>query len=180
MINYEITFIDNFNHVMQIKYLHEDDALDFYINVNIPRGFDEETVHDIAKQNAFQAQQYWNLQQELEPSDPVAIENITGAAKPTIFEDPPEYNQGTQTITPVIRETEEAYIRSFEIRDYSAEEIAEAVRMKRNFLLQETDKEALADRDTPVEILEYRAALRDITSQPGFPYDLVWPIKPAE
>ena len=51
------------------------------------------------------------------------------------------------------------------------------VRSQRNSLLAESDVYALADRLTP-EMASYRQALRDITSQNGFPYSVAWPVKP--
>lgn len=60
-------------------------------------------------------------------------------------------------------------------------EQAEAVVMQRNQLLIESDWTVLPDvvlsnRD---EWVTYRQALRDITDQPGHPWDVVWPQKPA-
>ena len=41
-----------------------------------------------------------------------------------------------------------------------------------------TDMEAVSDRTPSTEILNYRQALRDITSQETFPNSVIWPIKP--
>jgi hypothetical protein len=59
---------------------------------------------------------------------------------------------------------------------------AEAVRQERNTKLTECDWTQL--NDTPldnlakVEWTTYRQALRDITTQSGFPHSVVWPTKP--
>lgn len=75
------------------------------------------------------------------------------------------------------------------------DELAEKVREKRNKLLQESDAYMCLDRlnlDTSSAIkflaslknifqnnyATYRQALRDITDQPGFPYDVEFPEKP--
>lgn len=65
------------------------------------------------------------------------------------------------------------------------EEIAEntatqsgVVRDLRNKLLTETDWTALSDNTMTTAMAEYRQALRDVTSQEGFPYDVTWPTKP--
>ena len=65
------------------------------------------------------------------------------------------------------------------------EEIAEntatqgsTVRDLRNKLLTETDWTALSDNTLTTAMAEYRQALRDVTSQEGFPYDVTWPTKP--
>lgn len=54
------------------------------------------------------------------------------------------------------------------------------VRKERNALLAQTDWIALSD-NAPMETkwVEYRSALRDLTDQPGFPYDVAWPTKPS-
>jgi len=73
--------------------------------------------------------------------------------------------------------------------DLSAEEISERnqsmpdaelsmrARAKRNKLLIQSDTYALSDRITD-DWITYRQALRDITSQTGFPTDVTWPTKP--
>lgn len=75
--------------------------------------------------------------------------------------------------------------------------LAEEVREKRNKLLEESDKYMCLDRlnlDTSSAVrfltslknifsndyTKYRQALRDITSQPNFPYDVTFPEKPKE
>lgn len=57
-------------------------------------------------------------------------------------------------------------------------EIAEEVRFIRNQLLQETDWTQLPDVSVKQEYIVYRQALRDISGQPGFPKNVVWPTKP--
>ena len=52
------------------------------------------------------------------------------------------------------------------------------VRNIRNSLLSETDFWATADYPITQEQSDYRKALRDITSQEGFPHNVIWPIKP--
>jgi hypothetical protein len=51
-------------------------------------------------------------------------------------------------------------------------------RSKRNRLLSDTDWMALSDNTMSTEMASYRQALRDITSQEGFPYSVTWPTKP--
>jgi len=51
------------------------------------------------------------------------------------------------------------------------------VRSKRDSLLQETDWWAVSDRTMTDEQTAYRQALRDITSQAGFPFSVTWPEK---
>jgi putative heme degradation protein len=52
------------------------------------------------------------------------------------------------------------------------------VRAYRAKLLSETDWTATTDNTMTTEMTSYRQALRDITSQVGFPYSVEWPVKP--
>ena len=52
------------------------------------------------------------------------------------------------------------------------------VRHERDYLIAETDVWALSDRTMTAEQTAYRQALRDITSQAGFPTNITWPTKP--
>lgn len=58
-------------------------------------------------------------------------------------------------------------------------EAAKGIRAERNRLLSESDWTQVID--APVDQTawaEYRQALRDITSQEGFPHNVVWPVEP--
>jgi hypothetical protein len=72
------------------------------------------------------------------------------------------------------------------VRELSPEQIAErssaaaaSVRSTRSMLLAETDWTALSDVTMSPEMAVYRQALRDITLQPGFPHNVLWPTKPS-
>ena len=57
-------------------------------------------------------------------------------------------------------------------------EQAKAVRTQRNQLLAESDWTQLADAPVDKTVWSvYRQSLRDISSQKGFPWDVVWPEK---
>lgn len=62
------------------------------------------------------------------------------------------------------------------------ERVAESVRIERNNRLSETDWVVIKALETnsPLspEWISYRQALRDITQQSGFPWNIVWPSKP--
>ena len=58
------------------------------------------------------------------------------------------------------------------------EEIAAEIRTERNQKLAETDWTALSDVTISNEMIAYRQALRDITTQDGFPNEVTWPTKP--
>jgi len=57
-------------------------------------------------------------------------------------------------------------------------ELAQSARNMRTDLLAETDWAGLSDTVMTPEMSLYRQALRDITSQDGFPRNIVWPAKP--
>jgi hypothetical protein len=62
-----------------------------------------------------------------------------------------------------------------------SESLAEnEVRAKREVLLQQSDWTQLPDvpLETKTEWATYRQELRDITDQPGYPFNVVWPTPP--
>lgn len=60
------------------------------------------------------------------------------------------------------------------------EELAFGIRQERDNLLQASDWTQLPDvpQETKDLWAAYRQALRDITSQAGFPREVIWPVKP--
>lgn len=52
------------------------------------------------------------------------------------------------------------------------------IRAKRDALLRETDWWGVSDRTMTAEEATYRQALRDVTTQAGFPTNVIWPTKP--
>ena len=66
------------------------------------------------------------------------------------------------------------------LKEAEAEKAAAIVRAKRDKLLEASDKEVLPDRTSSYEAwVEYRQALRDISEQEGFPFDVVFPVAPV-
>ena len=61
---------------------------------------------------------------------------------------------------------------------------AEQVRAERDQKLKQSDWMTIRQAETgeaiPQEWLDYRQALRDITTQDGFPENVVWPTEPTE
>jgi hypothetical protein len=57
---------------------------------------------------------------------------------------------------------------------------AESIRNMRSFKLLQTDWTQLPDvRIDPAVWTSYRQELRDVTGQPGFPWDVQWPVVPS-
>ena len=70
------------------------------------------------------------------------------------------------------------WVIGYTVEDKPQDEAEDAVRNQRAHLLSDTDWMALSDNTMTPEWATYRQALRDITGQTGFPYDVVWPTKP--
>ena len=63
---------------------------------------------------------------------------------------------------------------------YQESELSVRHREKRNQLLRDSDWTQLPDTPgDPRAWQAYRQALRDLTSQTGFPWEVVWPVPPA-
>jgi hypothetical protein len=72
----------------------------------------------------------------------------------------------------------EGWVVGYTVENKPQEQAEAKVRSKREWLLAETDWTALSDNTMTTAMAEYRQALRDVTSQEGFPYDVTWPTKP--
>lgn len=81
------------------------------------------------------------------------------------------------------------WIQTWSVRDKTPEEIeslrqikADEVRMSRNSMLSSSDWTQAKDIDDSVSSLwvPYRQQLRDITEQPGFPFNINWPVAPTD
>ena len=104
---------------------------------------------------------------------------VTAAERPV--HDP--ITQNTTLVAPVLDDG--VWMQAWEITAASAEEIeqrtedlVQTLRGQRDQLLLETDWMALSDNTMTPEWASYRQALRDITAQEGFPYEVEWPIEP--
>lgn len=93
----------------------------------------------------------------------------------------------TQNISEgVPKKSKSGYSQNWIVSDASAEEITERtddeaanVRQDRNQRLADCDWTQLPD--APVDAAawaDYRQDLRDVTSQPGFPWEITWPSQP--
>ena len=100
----------------------------------------------------------------------------------------------TQTAEPigVTRHSDGIFRPTFNIRNATADELVERTvqaaanaRVKRNKHLTNSDITQLpqATEQMKAKVVEweaYRQALRDITEQTGFPFDVQWPTKPED
>lgn len=92
-------------------------------------------------------------------------------------------SQYSIVINGIERQTTDQEVLEIEARnaEYAAgadERAAEEVRTKRDSLLAETDWHGMSDVTMSTEMATYRQALRDISTQAGFPNEINWPTKP--
>jgi len=75
-----------------------------------------------------------------------------------------------------------AWMLPYKLEALPLEQAEQNIRSRRDRLLAETDwlviKSYERGENIPAEWELYRQALRDITTQPSFPYDIAWPTKP--
>lgn len=93
----------------------------------------------------------------------------------------PEYDGLTHNVAlGSVEEIEGSWYQNWNVVERP--DAADRVRSKRNELLTETDWVVIMHTEKgtniPMEWEAYRQALRDITTQTGFPYDIAWPTKP--
>jgi hypothetical protein len=97
----------------------------------------------------------------------------------TLVRDPEPNNNETA----VDEDTGETYktgrwVIGYTVENKPQDQAETFVRNKRDGLLSDTDWMALSDNTMSPEMVAYRQALRDITAQAGFPYEVIWPTKP--
>ena len=105
-----------------------------------------------------------------------------------VFSETPNYDARTQNVIQNSQPTLINFVWTLgytilnktveEVQQYS-DYISSQVRSDRNRLLAESDWTQIADAPINKSTwATYRQALRDITSQAGFPHNIVWPTKP--
>lgn len=103
----------------------------------------------------------------------------------------PDYNPLThnvQELNPILQDGE--WIQTWEVTAANEQEVNERLQSLSNAIRYDRDQK-LAESDwivarsyeqqttVPVSWSTYRQALRDITTQSGFPINIVWPVKPS-
>jgi len=99
---------------------------------------------------------------------------------PLTVADRPSYNRLTEdAVLNIPTEVNGAWIQSYSVVQKAQEDAEKNIRRERNDLLSDSDWTQVAD--APVNQLtwaNYRQALRDITTQEGFPFNVTFPAKP--
>ena len=96
----------------------------------------------------------------------------------------PSYDPLTETLIEGYFEKDEndKYHKPYVVRKLSLEDASNNIRNSRNKLLANSDWLVIkrVETSTPLSANweKYRQELRDITSQDGFPYAVIWPIQP--
>ena len=101
------------------------------------------------------------------------VYTVTEVTKPTC-------NYATHEVVendPVL--TDGVWTQSWSVNQRPTDVASVYIRNERNQRLADTDHHALSDTGAmTTEMSTYRQALRDITSQSGFPFNVTWPTKP--
>ena len=100
---------------------------------------------------------------------------------PVTIKDVPDYDHYTQSLE---EDSNPSYVTDssgsnwsigFTVTNRPQDDAETAVRSKRDALIAETDYLALSDNTLSTEMSTYRQSLRDVTTQEGFPYSVIWP-----
>ena len=93
----------------------------------------------------------------------------------------PEINYSTYTNTQDIKLVDGVWTQVWETVELPLAEATTNIRSQRDYLLSESDwvvsKSYELGVAVPTAWATYRQALRDITTQEGFPYNVTWPTK---
>jgi hypothetical protein len=112
VINYEITKASPKQLFMQVRYYSEGHP-DYWKSFVI-EDFSDANVQSVAKSGASYAQSFWEATSDQPES---VVVTTTGSAKNVINLDPPSYNQNSQTIKPLVTETETTITNGWVIKD---------------------------------------------------------------
>ena len=112
---------------------------------------------------------------KLIPDDLLASYDVYPYTRPVA----PEYDGLTHRLTGgAFEQVDGSWVLPYVVEQQPLEQAERNIRSRRDGLLQETDWMALSDVTMSAEMTSYRQALRDITAQAGFPYEVTWPTKP--
>ena len=134
------------------------------------------TITQLRKDNPYTSFTQEPSSEELSDFDTVIVKQI----------DQPIVNYLQKVIEKLPQFVNNEWVQVWEIVEATAEEISEKLtilsnemRRNRNDLLTQSDWTQVADAPVDKQAWAvYRQALRDVTSQPGFPTEVTWPTKP--
>lgn len=178
MISYEIVMADPLQGNFSVVY-SRDGGPDYQFSQAMPPEWTEELLHQIARDCVVHAISYW---EHFDATQNVVVElsETSGQVKSRVYLEAPAYDPSTEKLVEQITEDDTTVTVAYIVEPLTEEEAAALARSKRDRLLRSTDLYGLADINAPQAILDYRQALRDVPQQEGFPWTIVWPIKPLE
>lgn len=91
---------------------------------------------------------------------------------------PPDVDNKTHRVTQTAQLVDGTWTQIWESVPLDIDVAEGHIRGHRDKLLRDTDYLALSDNTLSTEMSTYRLALRDITTQEGFPHNVTWPSKP--
>lgn len=99
---------------------------------------------------------------------------------PVITSPVPAFDSATHSVLSSVAFVDGQWRQEWKVSKLSVERASANVRARRNGRLADSDWTQLSD--APVSAApwaSYRQALRDISDQPGFPWEIEWPEEPA-
>ena len=91
----------------------------------------------------------------------------------------PEFDSRTHRVIQGVELVDGKWTQKWTLQDLPEEQARANIRAERNRRLINSDWTQLSDSSVDSTVwLDYRQALRDITNQAGFPWNINWPTKP--
>lgn len=91
----------------------------------------------------------------------------------------PVYDDTVKKLIDAVELINEKWVQKWIIGNLNEELATMNARRKRQSLLSETDWMALSDNVLTEDWAAYRQALREVPQQNGFPFEVIWPVKPS-
>lgn len=91
----------------------------------------------------------------------------------------PVYDDTVNELIDAVELVNEKWVQKWIIGNLNEELATMNARRKRQMLLSETDWMALSDNVLTEDWAAYRQALREVPQQTGFPFEVIWPVKPS-
>ena len=159
MVNYEITKVLPQQLRLQVKYT-KDGSPDYWLNFQIT-DFSESNLHEIARDGASRAADFWKSIAEL-PSE-VILEASTGVAKLRVYADPPDHDKMTQDVSFQWVETDDAITQTWAVTEKTDAEKEQALTEWRNktSVTMRQARLALSQQNKLADVANAIAALPD-------------------
>jgi hypothetical protein len=92
----------------------------------------------------------------------------------------PSYDSSTQSLSQAVELVEDVWTQVWTVAPLPQDQAESNIRSQRDSLLATCDWTQVADAPVDKQAwADYRQSLRDVPSQAGFPYSVVWPEQPT-